>query len=40
MLDGLVAMGIIAHVHDLHLTDLMDYQMVITVVEDRWDEEH
>ena len=34
VLDRLVAVGIVAHVHDLHLADLVDGEAVVTVVED------
>ena len=35
VLDGLVAMGIVTHVHDLHLTDLVDGEAIVTVVKHR-----
>ena len=35
VLDRLIAMGILAHVDDLHLADLVDHLAVIAVVEDR-----
>ena len=35
MLDGLVAVCIVAHVHHLHLSDLMDGETIIAIVEDR-----
>ena len=34
MLDRLVAVSIVAHVHDLHLANLVDYGSVIAVVEE------
>src|SRR5690554_900173 len=35
MLNGLVSMSILSHVHDLHLPDLMYWKTVIAVVENR-----
>ena len=34
VLDGLIAMGIVAHIHDLHLSDLMDDEAVVAIIED------
>ena len=40
VLDGLVAMRIVAHVHNLHLTYLVDGEAVLAVVEDGREVEH
>ena len=34
MLDGLVAMGIVPHIHQLHLTYLVYDEAVVTIVKD------
>ena len=40
VLDGLVAVGVVPHVHDLHLPDLVDRTAVVAVVEERWNSEY
>ena len=40
MLDRLVAMRIITHIHNLHFADFMDHATVITVIEQRRDIEY
>ena len=39
MLDGLVAVGIVTHVHNLHFADFMDYTAIVAVVE-QWRHVH
>ena len=34
VLYGLITVGIVAHIHDLHLTDLVDDEAIVAVVED------
>ena len=40
MLDRLVAVGVVSHVHHLHLPDLVDREAVVAVVEERRDCEY
>ena len=40
MLDGLVAMGIVTHIHHLHLTDFVNRETIIAVIENRRYREH
>ena len=40
VLDRLVAMSVIAHVHDLHLPYLVDDTPVVTLIEEGWHIEH
>ena len=40
VLDRLVAMSVVAHIHHLHLTDLVDREAIVAVVEERRDCEH
>ena len=40
MLDRLVAVGVIPHIHNLHFPDFVDREAVVAVIEDRWDCEY
>ena len=39
MLYGLVTVGVVAHIHNLHLTDLVDDEAIVAVIEDGWEGE-
>ena len=40
MLDGLVAMRIVAHIHNLHFTNFVYHEAIIAVVKHRWQGKH
>ena len=40
VLDGLVAMGIVSHVHNLHFAYLMNHAPIVTIVENRRNDKH
>ena len=40
MLDRLVTVSVVTHIHHSHLTDLVDHTTVVTIIEQRRDSEH